>query len=72
VRVTAASPRCGARTRTSTVCFKRQHPRRSEFYASPIAFSWTKSFTMVLQMLLCGECYENVYTCHTVTFGIPL
>jgi hypothetical protein len=21
-----------------------------------------KSFTMVFQMLLCGECYENVYT----------
>jgi hypothetical protein len=31
-----------------------------------------KRFTMVFWVWLCGECYENVYTRHTVTFGIPL
>jgi hypothetical protein len=27
---------------------------------------------MAFQMLLCGERYENIYTRHTVAFGIPL
>jgi hypothetical protein len=31
-----------------------------------------KSFIIVLQMLLCGECYENVYTNYTVTVAIPV
>jgi hypothetical protein len=42
-----------------------------EFYLRLFQFNVTstgnagrfkKSFTIVFQMLLCGECYENVYT----------
>jgi hypothetical protein len=28
----------------------------------PIIINFKKSFTMVFQMLMCGKCYENVYT----------
>jgi hypothetical protein len=45
--------------------------KHTEFYLEHLRFNVTspgnarcfkKSFTTVLQMLLCGECYENVYT----------
>jgi hypothetical protein len=42
----------------------------TEFYLGDLRFSvstsnarcFKRSFTMVLQILLCGECYKNAYT----------
>jgi hypothetical protein len=43
----------------------------TEFYLGQLGSMWLplvmqnvskKSFTVLFQMLLCGECYENVYT----------
>jgi hypothetical protein len=45
--------------------------RYAEFYLACLQFNATstgntgcleKSFTKIFQMLLCGECYESVYT----------
>jgi hypothetical protein len=45
--------------------------RHTEFYLGYLRFNvastgnagcFKKIFTMVFQMLLCGECHENVYT----------
>jgi hypothetical protein len=54
----------------NTVLSRHNVEKYTEFYLGKLRFNvtstgnaecFTKSFTMVFQMLLCGECYENVY-----------